>query len=274
MSPEEHQLLTTLFDRVEAASSTPRDRDAEALIEERTRRQPYAAYYLAQAVIVQEKGLEAASHRIQELEALVHDLERSGGGQRQESGGFLSSIFGNSDRPRQDNDVAGPWSNEKPDRIAVPNQGYRGNSVYDNSDYRPTQQAGGPWSSGQSFGAQPSAPSAGGSFLRGALGTAAGVAGGMLLANSLSGIFGNHVSGLGWGSPTEGAAAFGGALTEETVINNYYGDTTDDNDGGKASNDGQDDNDIRQADYADNDDDGTSDFSSDDFGSNNDSLDI
>ncbi|MGO7697192.1 hypothetical protein AB9E35_34690, partial [Rhizobium leguminosarum] len=49
-------------------------------------------------------------------------------------------------------------------------------------------------------------------------------AGGMLLANSLSGIFGNHMSSLGWGSPF-GANPFGNASApnEETVINNYYG---------------------------------------------------
>jgi hypothetical protein len=102
------------------------------------------------------------------------------------------------------------------------------------------QQPSGPWSQ------QAYAPSAGGSFLRGALGTAAGVAGGMLLANSLSGIFGNHMSSLGWGSPFAGANPFGnaGGPVEETVINNYYGDNSqaDDNDN------------IQQADYDDNDD--------------------
>ncbi len=263
MSPEERQLLTALFDRVQTASSTPRDRDAETLIDEQTRRQPYATYYLAQAVIVQEKGLEAASHRIQELEARVHDLENAAGSQRQNSGGFLNSIFGSSEQPKQN---AGPWSHERQDRIPVPSQGYRG---YDNTDDRVPQQPGGPWSSGQSFGAQPYAPSAGGSFLRGALGTAAGVAGGMLLANSLSSVFSNHVSGLGWGSAAEGAAAFGGAPIEETVINNYYGDAAENGNDQQAS----DDDNIQQADYSD-DDNGASDYGDDDFGGSDDSLDI
>ena len=51
------------------------------------------------------------------------------------------------------------------------------------------------------------------------MGTAAGVAGGMLLANSLSGIFGNHMSSLGLGGVTPAAAPI-----EETIVNNYYGD--------------------------------------------------
>lgn len=254
MSPEERQLLTALFDRVQTASSTPRDHEAESLVDEQTRRQPYAAYYLAQAVIVQEKGLEAASHRIQELEARVHELESTADSRHQGSGGFLGSIFGNSEPPRQD-------------RIPVPNQAYAGNRGYD--DYRPPQPTGGPWGSSQSFGAQPAAPSAGGSFLRGALGTAAGVAGGMLLANSLSSVFSNHVSGLGWGSPTQGAAAFGGAPVEETVINNYYGDAAENGKDQQAS----DDDNIQQADYGD-DDNGASDDSDDDFGGSDDSLDI
>ncbi|MGI2031537.1 DUF2076 domain-containing protein [Rhizobium panacihumi] len=267
MSPEERQLLIALFDRVQTASSTPRDRDAETLIDEQTRRQPYATYYLAQAVIVQEKGLEAASHRIQQLEARVAELENAGNGQRQGGGGFLSSIFGNSDQPRQSSGNAGPWSNERPDRIPVPNQAYRGNSSYDNTDYRAPQQPSGPWSGSQSFGGQSYAPSAGGSFLRGALGTAAGVAGGMLLANSLSSVFSNHVSSFGWGSPAEGAAAFGGAPIEETVINNYYGDSADNSDAQQASDDGN----IEQADYDDN---GASDDSDDDFSGSDDSLDV
>ncbi len=34
MSPEERQLLTALFERVRTASATPRDEDAEALIDQ------------------------------------------------------------------------------------------------------------------------------------------------------------------------------------------------------------------------------------------------
>jgi uncharacterized protein len=84
----------------------------------------------------------------------------------------------------------------------------------------------------------------------------------MLLANSLSGIFGNHMSSLGWGSPFTGSnPGNDGAPAEETVINNYSGDqnpqVADDNNN----------NDIRQADYSsddNNDDDVASDQSGDD----------
>ena len=68
MSPEESQLLKGLFERTKAASATPRDREAETLIADAVRDQPAAPYYLAQAVIVQEKGLEAAAAHIKQLE--------------------------------------------------------------------------------------------------------------------------------------------------------------------------------------------------------------
>ncbi|MBY5756021.1 DUF2076 domain-containing protein [Rhizobium leguminosarum] len=256
MSPEERQLLTALFDRVRTAAATPRDRDAEALIDQATREQPSATYYLAQAVIVQEKGLEAAANHIKELEEHVRQLEAGESEHRQaeQGGGFLSSIFGNT----QTQQPAPVPSNPGPS-----NPGPWGQQSRDYDDPRgdgnvrqpqPQQPPTGPWSQ------QASAPSAGGSFLHGALGTAAGVAGGMLLANSLSGIFGNHMSSLGWGSPF-GTNPLGNASapTEETVINNYYGN----DDTRQASDNTADDNaNLQQADY--DGDDSTDDSSGDD----------
>ncbi len=234
MSPEETQLLKSLFDRVKSASSTPRDAEAETLISQAVRDQPASPYYLAQAVIVQEKGLEAAAAHIRQLEERIHQLE-SGNTvpQQAQQGGFLSSIFGGSQQqapaptpaPTYRNDTSGqtqgPWgrSNDAP-------------------------QPAGPWT-----GQQPSAfgrtGGGGGGFLQGALGAAAGVAGGMLLANSLSGIFSNHVASTGWGSGIGGAGT-GAAPVEETVINNYYGD--DDKPQQDADNGG---NDVQQASYDD-----------------------
>ena len=256
MSPEERQLLTALFDRVKTAAATPRDHEAETLIDQAVREQPYATYYLAQAVIVQEKGLEAAANHIKELEEHIRQLEagESEHHRAEQGGGFLSSIFGSS-QAQQPAPASGPWGN-------APRQNYQQDRGYDENARPMPHQPSGPWNP-QSY-----APSAGGSFLRGALGTAAGVAGGMLLANSLSGIFGNHMSSLGLGSPL-GNNPLGTGPAEETVINNYYGDnnpqTADDN----SKNDG-----VQQADYS-NDDDDSSNVADDqsDFG-NDDSFDV
>lgn len=243
MSPEERQLLTALFDRVRTAAAQPRDREAEALIDQATREQPSATYYLAQAVIVQEKGLEAASNHIKDLEERIRQLEAGASEhhQAEQGGGFLSSIFGNTQtqQPAPVPSNPGPWGQ--------PSRSYDEPRGYDSGARQMPQQPTGPWSQ------QAYAPSAGGSFLRGALGTAAGVAGGMLLANSLSGIFGNHMSSLGWGSPF-GASPFGNASapTEETVINNYYGN--DDVRQASDNADDRDDDNIQQADYDDGDD--------------------
>lgn len=221
MSPEERQLLTALFDRVRTAAGTPRDADAERLIGEAVRAEPAAPYYLAQAVIVQEKGLEAAAKRITELETRIRDLEENLAklAAQPEERSFLSSIFGSSQPPRAAQpapprpaypvtDRGAPWGQPA-------QQGYAQAPAYP----QPPQPSG-PWSQ-----AMPTS-STGSSFLTGALGTAAGVAGGMLLANSLSGIFGNHMSGLGLGSPlTEGS---GTPPVQETVINNYFGDPNND----------------------------------------------
>lgn len=208
MSPEERQLLTDLFTRIRAAATGPRDREAEALIEQAMREQPAAAYYLAQAVIVQEKALAAAAERMRALESQIESLERAGPQQQAASaGGFLGSIFGSTSTAASEPASAGPWSRTARNSYAPPQP--------------PAPQAyGAPWGGNQ----PPQPASAGGGFLRGALGTAAGVAGGMLLANSISGLFSGHSTLSGIGSPSGSASLPGTEVIEETVVNNYYGD--------------------------------------------------
>ena len=86
MSPEERQLLTGLFDRIRGAANTPRDQEAEALIQDATKAQPYAPYFLAQTVLVQDQALRAANDRLQELEGKVKEGQAASGPR---PGGFL-----------------------------------------------------------------------------------------------------------------------------------------------------------------------------------------
>lgn len=215
MSPEERQLLAGLFDRVRGAAHNPRDKEAEALIAEETKAQPYAPYLLAQTVIVQDQALRAANERLQELEGKVHDLEQQAS--QQQRGGFLGglgALFGGGApqqpmRPRSPVPPPGtPWQQQPP-----PGAGWQQQPGY-GQPYPQAPQ--GPW------GGQQAAPGGGGGFLKGALGTAAGVAGGVLLADSIRGLFSGHGNtGLGIG---EGFADAGAGQGGDTFITNYYGD--------------------------------------------------
>jgi hypothetical protein len=259
MSPEERQLLTGLFDRVRAAAGNPRDKEAEALIAEATKAQPYAPYLLAQTVIVQDQALNAANERLQELEGKVRQLEAQAAEQPRGTGGFLGglgALFGAGapppPRPRGPApQVGAPWQQQQPQgNWQPPQQGY-------GQPTPPPQQ--GPWGGQQ--GGQ------GGSFLKGALGTAAGVAGGVLLADTIRGLFTGpgHNSGLGIG---EGFGGQQGGLGGETIVNNYYGSDADNLGGPDAGQDpgGQDAGFQDASDY-------DSDFGSD-FGGDDGSQDI
>jgi hypothetical protein len=99
MTPEERQLITGLFDRLKGAANAPRDPEAEALIADAVRQQPYAAYVFAQTVIVQEETLKGAVARIQELEVKLEAeaakaREAAAAGSSSFLGGFGKSLFG------------------------------------------------------------------------------------------------------------------------------------------------------------------------------------
>ena len=213
MSPEERQLLVDLFDRIRQNANNPRDREAEAFIADQVRAQPYAPYLLAQTVIVQDQALRAANERLQQLEQRVHELESEGG--RQGSGGFLGSLFGGGERSPPPSSVPPTRWGSGPQGGAPYGQGY-GQGGYapppPQGGYAPQQ--GGPWAGGPQQGG-------GGGFLKGALGAAAGVAGGVLLADSIRGLFHGAGNPLGIGTGFGGAGA-GGLGGGDTVVNNYY----------------------------------------------------
>jgi len=164
MQQQERDLIAGLFDRLQPFESQPRDAEAEALIKERASRQPASAYLLVQTVLVQEQALKAAQERIAELEAKAGV---------QPSSGFLGSA------PN-----IGPWGRQpaqaEPPPPPLP------------STRSPLQAA---------LSGQPSV-GGGGGFLRTALATAAGVAGGALLFEGIRNLMG--------GSP----GAFGPALAQ------------------------------------------------------------
>ncbi len=183
MNSEEQTLIDGLFSRLQQAEtdSAPRDAQAEARIKEHMTRQPAAGYYMTQSILVQEhalKSLDAQNkQQAQQIQQLQDELLRAKSAQPApaSSGGFLSSIFGGGSRDPQPVQSApassgGGW--REPARPSfgqpAPQQNYQ----------QPQQPAAAPIGSG---------------FLGGAMKTAAGVAGGVLLAEGISSLF-NHTS--------------------------------------------------------------------------------
>ncbi|AYF51068.1 DUF2076 domain-containing protein [Pseudomonas fluorescens] len=185
MNSEEQTLIDGLFSRLQQAEtdSAPRDAQAEARIKEHMTRQPAAGYYMTQSILVQEhalKSLDAQNkQQAQQIQQLQEELERAKSSQPAPAsgGGFLSSIFGGGSRDPQPSQSApassGGW--REPGRPAFGQPAPQQNYGAPQQNYQQPQQA-------------PAAP-IGSGFLGGALKTAAGVAGGVMLAEGISSLF-------------------------------------------------------------------------------------
>jgi hypothetical protein len=195
-------------------ANQPRDPEAERYIADRLRQQPYAPYAMAQAIVVQEQALANLSEQIEQLHT---ELERR---QRQPQGGILGGLFGGRARPDPaPMPGASPWG--RPDRN-YPSQGYESQPP----GYAPQAPGGfgGPW--GQRGG---------GGFLQSAMTTAAGVAGGMMIANALSHAFGGGAGGAaaqtlgGFGAATgsDSAKTEAGQGSYEGITDSLYQNASD-----------------------------------------------
>ena len=188
MTPEERQLIAGLFDRMRGFALAEKDGEAEALINQSMSSVRDASYMLVQSVLVQEHALGQADSRIRELEEQVRALQGAAQRRSAGAGSFLGGLFGS--RPTEPAQGAGgPTS--------VPAIGSRATpSVYDSRQgWTPPQspgQAGGPFAQAAGPGGQPGAQPGGGGFLRSAMATAAGVAGGMLVAGAIGNLLGGQ----------------------------------------------------------------------------------
>jgi len=212
MTPQERQMLADLFERIKGAGSTPRDAEAERFISDAVKETPFAPYVLSQTVLIQQQALEAAAHRISELEAAA----RQGGHEEPTSflGNLGRSLFGGGPAPRQAPPQPGPGYGPPPPQAAQgPAPGY-GAPPPPPPGYGPPPR--GPWG----------APSGGGGFLQTAAGTAAGVAGGVALGSLLGNLFGGHSGGGLFSGGFGGAGLPAGGET----INNFYEVAPDRND--------------------------------------------
>jgi hypothetical protein len=209
MTPDEKNLISGLFGRLKdaEASAGPKDAEAEGLIRQLVAQQPSAPYLLVQTVLVQEHALNNAQARIAELEQQVQAAQSAA----KPSGSFLGNVA----------DKLGPWGRradqapqqaapayappmQQPPQPVAPQPGYA------------------PYASTAAM-----APSAGGGFLRSALTTAAGVAGGALLFQGISGLLHQNAGAfgpaLGTGYGAGNAWGPGGETVVNETVNNYYG---------------------------------------------------
>ena len=232
MNPQEKELLTTLLDRVKNAPRQDKDPEADALIRQAMAAQPDLPYYLTQTVLIQDLSLHQAQQRIADLEKQLADAQQAA---KPTVGSFLGGLFGNrspaqasgpaqagapqAGAPQAGAPQAGPWTRSPQVAAAPPAQPYGQPGYAPQPGYGQQPMGGGGFMGGGGMGG------AGGGFLRSAAATAAGVAGGALLFQGISSLFGNHYAGgLMSGGMTPGLG--------ESVVNNYYG-----NDAGSGGGD-------------------------------------
>ncbi|WP_426115758.1 DUF2076 domain-containing protein [Pseudomonas sp. DSP3-2-2] len=196
MNSEEQTLIDGLFSKLKSAetASAPRDAQAEARIKEHLTQQPAAPYYMAQAILVQEAAVNQLNLQIKQRDEQIQQLQaelqqakaQSSAAPAPSGGGFLSSIFGGGNsQPQQQARPSNPSSSggwRDGPASPPPANFQQGNPQQGNPQQgnyaAPQQQA-------------PAAPMGSG-FLGGALKTAAGVAGGVMLAQGISSMFGHH----------------------------------------------------------------------------------
>jgi uncharacterized protein len=197
MTPQERELVESLFDRLARLENAPRDTDAERAIEDGLRHAPNAIYPLVQTVLVQDEALKRADARIRELTGESADVPAGGG--------FLDSM----------------------------RQALTGRSAATSVPTVHPGASGGPdprWNTGGAFApaVTPATQAQGGSFLGTAAASAAGVIGGALLLNSISSMFGHHggnafaaplPSGSPSNSPWDNNSAAGSDLARDAGIN-------------------------------------------------------
>jgi len=196
MTPEERDLITTLLDRLKSIAGQPKDQEADRLIREGVVKIPDAPYYLVQTVLIQDITLHQAEARIAELEEQLAatDVPQSA------PTSFLGGLFGRGQRAQSSG--AGPSAGYRDYGPEEP-QASQAGSQHSQSSYpgygRP----------GDAPGSGSPGSTAGGGFLRSAATTAAGLAGGALLAQGISSIFGrgNANSPFGEMRMTPGGAA-------------------------------------------------------------------
>jgi hypothetical protein len=198
MTPDERALLQGFLQDLVQTRGVNKDGEADSMIRDALRASPDAAYVLVQHAILSDQALHAAQDQIANLQEQLNSASPAPPAR------FLGgpSPWAQAAAPQPQPEPQPQWQPQP-----QPSRGFFGP---------------GPFANGGGLG----------SFLRNAGTTAAGVAGGALLFEGLSGLFGGGRGG-GFGGFGGG---FGGQPTE--VVNNYYDDGGGDSGGGDFGGDG------------------------------------
>ncbi|MGO3031481.1 DUF2076 domain-containing protein [Pseudomonas helleri] len=181
MNSEEQTLIDGLFTRLQQAEreAAPRDAQAQSLINEHIARQPLAPYFMTQAILVQEAAIKQLDQQNKQLQAELQQARAAAAAPAPAAtgGSFLSSLFGGGSR--------------EPAPAPAPSQSF---SAPPSSGGWRDGPSSAPPASAPAYAPPPAAaaPAAGSGFLGGALKTAAGVAGGVMLAQGISSLFSHH----------------------------------------------------------------------------------
>jgi hypothetical protein len=198
MTPDERSLLQRFLQDLVQTRGVTKDREAETMILDALRSSPDASYVLVQHAIMSDQALHAAQDQIAKLQSQLQNVAPPPA-----PAPFVSpgpSPWSQAAAPPPPPPPQPQWQPQPP-----PGRGYVGS---------------GPFSQGGGLG----------SFLKTAGTTAAGVAGGALLFEGISGLFGGHRGGGfgdmggGFGGGGFGGGGFGGGGQPVEVVNNIFED--------------------------------------------------
>ncbi len=209
MTPDDHNLIQDLFQRLAAQGPVAKDPQADRVIADLYRANPNAGYLLVQTALVYEQQLSEQEGRIQELEAQLSQMQQPAA---YSGGSFLGGRVGagRGSVPPAGAPVSTPWSQPQ----AQP----RGAS-YAQAPQGAAASSGGP------------------GFFRSALQTAAGVAGGMVFANAIGNMFGGGQAHAG-GYDQSGALRDADATQDDLQDDQLAQDAADDADVDASYDDG------------------------------------
>ena len=240
MTAQEQQLLQGLTDRISKTPLDEKDPEAEQYLQQTLGRNPDALYILAQTVLVQQYALDNAQKQLADLKSQLEDTQQQLTEAQQHAQpaappkhtSFLGNLLGMKDDdpppPPPQTQYAPVQQGPRPGSFAS-NQQYSAPPPppYAQPQYAPqygAPQYGAPQYAPPQYGSPQygAPPSQGGSFLRSAATTAAGVAAGAIAFEGIESLVHGFEHNGGQSMGNFG----GGQAPREEIINNYYGDSS------------------------------------------------